>query len=90
MSHPSDDIASNLDALFTSPTVGDEDKQLRVDAIVAAAKVFAQAVVDDLTEPSGDRQEALVAVRTACDRAVSAITYEVVLISDPPEEGPEP
>lgn len=87
-SHPSDDIASNIDTLFTPPGVGDDlVKQQRVDDVVAAAKTFAQAIVTLVPDPCSDRQEALVDVRRACDRAVSSIVHEPD--PGPPIPGPE-
>ena len=88
MTHPSDDIAQNLDTLFVAPDVGDVQKQARVDAVVAAAKTFAQSVIAEIPDACCDRQDALVAIRSACDRAVSAVAHEIILPQEP-EPGPE-
>lgn len=84
MTHPSDDVAFNLGALFVAPVVDDAAKQTRINAIVAAGREFADKILMEVPTESADRQEALSHCRMAFERAVIAVMLEPSV--GPPEE----
>lgn len=85
MTHPSDDIAANLDALFALVTVPDGEKQGRADDLVTACKSLAETLVEKLPDGSADREEALSLTRRVMERALSALNHEQPTEILPPE-----
>ena len=81
--HPSDNVASNLDALFVPPKVEDPNMQARIDAVVVAGREFADKILIEIQMESADRQAALAHCRMAFERAVVAIMTEPTAVGEP-------
>jgi hypothetical protein len=60
--------------------------QTRIDAVVAAAREFADKLLVELPADSADRQAALTHCRMAFERGVVAIMTEPQLSAGPPPE----
>lgn len=83
--HPSDDIAGNIDTYFAVPTVEDGAKQAKLDSLETTAKSLANQIVADVCA-CADRAVALQRLRESFDLSVSALVNEPV--NDSPDWPP--
>ena len=84
MSHPSNDIASNVDLYFAAGTVEDEVKQGKLDSLSEEYKNLVNKVIVDVCDCE-DRATALRRLRESYDLAVSSIINEPAKTSSWPD-----
>jgi hypothetical protein len=75
VSHPSNDIAANIDIFFASTSVDNEEKQTKIDALSEAYKTLANSVVSNVCS-CADREDALSALRSSYTFSVEALENE--------------
>jgi hypothetical protein len=86
-SHPSNDIAANIQLYFTPVAVEDAAKQAKLDNLEAHYKSLALSIVADVCD-CADRATSLQRLRESFDLSISSVTNEAV--NESPDWPPAP